>query len=145
MSWQKEAHDLARKRDLAQAQGGEEGVARQHAKGLLTVRERIDAMLDSGSFEELGGASGDATRDDEGRLTEFVPANYVLGFGIVGERRCVIGGEDFTQRGGSPNPAEGGGRRARSIGRRRKISWSVIISKMIKLLWAVILSPTLND
>ncbi len=105
MSWEKETEELVRKRVLAQAQGGEEGVARQHAKGFLTVRERIDAMLDPGSFEELGGASGDATRDDEGRLTEFTPANYVLGFGMAGGRRCVIGGEDFTLKGGSPNAA----------------------------------------
>ena len=105
MSWEKETEELTQKRELAQAQGGEEGVARQHAKGFLTVRERIDTMLDGGSFEELGGASGDASRDDEGRLTEFTPANYVLGFGMVGGRRCVIGGEDFTLKGGSPNAA----------------------------------------
>ena len=105
MIWEKETEELARKRELAQAQGGEEGVARQHAKGFLTVRERIDAMLDDGTFEELGGTSGDATRDDEGRLIEFAPANYVLGFGMTGGRRCVIGGEDFTLKGGSPNAA----------------------------------------
>ena len=62
-------------------------------------------MLDGGSFQELGGASGDATRDDEGRLVDFSPANFVLGFGTVDGRRCVIGGEDFTLRGGSPNEA----------------------------------------
>ena len=105
MSWEKEVDALAQKRVLAQAQGGEEGVARQHARGLLTIRERIDAMLDGGSFQELGGASGDATRDEEGRLTDFSPANFVLGFGTVDGRRCVIGGEDFTLRGGSPNVA----------------------------------------
>ena len=105
MSWEKEVDELAQKRALAQAQGGEEGVARQHARGLLTIRERIDAMLDDGSFQELGGASGDATRDEEGRLVGFSPANFVLGFGTVDGRRCVIGGEDFTLRGGSPNEA----------------------------------------
>ena len=105
MSWEREVEELARKRALAQAQGGEEGVARQHARGLLTIRERIDAMLDPGSFRELGGASGDATRDSEGRLTDFKPANFVLGFGAIDGRRCVIGGEDFTLGGGSPNEA----------------------------------------
>ncbi|MBT5780267.1 MAG: propionyl-CoA carboxylase [Rhodospirillaceae bacterium] len=105
MSWEKEIDELVQKRELAQAQGGEEGVSRQHAKGLLTVRERIDTILDSDSFEELGGASGDATRDDEGNLSEFAPANYVLGFGMIDGRRCVVGGEDFTLKGGSPNAA----------------------------------------
>ncbi|MBT3173022.1 MAG: propionyl-CoA carboxylase, partial [Rhodospirillaceae bacterium] len=105
MSWEKEIDELVQKRELAQAQGGEEGVSRQHAKGLLTVRERIDTIFDSDSFEELGGASGDATRDDEGNLSEFAPANYVLGFGMIDGRRCVVGGEDFTLKGGSPNAA----------------------------------------
>ena len=105
MSWEKETEELAQKRKLARVQGGEEGIARQHAKGLLTVRERIDAMLDVDSFEEMGGASGDAERDEEGRLVDFTPANYVLGFGMIGGQRCVIGGEDFTLKGGSPNAA----------------------------------------
>ena len=68
MSWKKETEELARKRLLAQAQGGAEGIARQHAKGFLTVRERTDALLDPGSFQEIGGASGDAVRDDEGNF-----------------------------------------------------------------------------
>ena len=105
MSWQKEVDELAQKRALAQAQGGDEGVSRQHARGLLTIRERIDAMLDPGSFQELGGASGEASRDEDGQLADFKPANFVLGFGTVDGRRCVIGGEDFTLSGGSPNEA----------------------------------------
>jgi methylmalonyl-CoA decarboxylase subunit alpha len=105
MSWENEVEELAKKRALAQEQGGPDNVARQHAKGLLTIRERVDTLLDDGSFQELGGASGDATRDDEGNLTDFKPANYVLGFGKIDGRRCVIGGEDFTLGGGSPNAA----------------------------------------
>ena len=105
MSWEKEAEELVSKRALAQEQGGAENVARQHAKGLLTIRERIDSILDPDTFEELGGASGDATRDDEGRLIDFRPANFILGFGTIDGRRCVIGGEDFTLGGGSPNAA----------------------------------------
>ncbi|GAB5469383.1 MAG: propionyl-CoA carboxylase subunit beta [Rhodospirillales bacterium] len=105
MTWEKEVEELAKKRALAQAQGGEAGVARQHAKGLLTIRERIGTLLDPGSFQEQGAAAGDATRDDEGRLIDFKPANFILGFGKIDGRRCVIGGEDFTLGGGSPNAA----------------------------------------
>jgi len=105
MSWEKEVIELANKRELAQEQGGVENVARQHSKGLLTIRERIDAILDNGSFQELGGTSGDVTRDDEGNLVDFKPANFILGFGKIGERRCVVAGEDFTLGGGSPNAA----------------------------------------
>ena len=41
----------------------------------------------------------------KGGSSDFSPANFVLGFGTVDGRRCVIGGEDFTLRGGSPNEA----------------------------------------
>ena len=105
MSWQKEADELARKRALAREQGGAEAVARQHGKGRLTIRERIAAMLDEGSFRELGAAAGEGIRDEDGTLTGFAPANFVLGFGEVEGRRCVVGGEDFTLAGGSPNEA----------------------------------------
>ena len=105
MSWQAEADELAARRALAQAQGGAEAVARQHGKGRLTVRERIAAMVDEGSFRELGTAAGEADRGEDGTLTGFTPANFVLGFGTVEGRRCVVGGEDFTLAGGSPNEA----------------------------------------
>ena len=105
MSWQEEADELAAKRALARAQGGAEAVARQHGKGRLTIRERIAGMVDEGSFHELGAAAGEATRDAAGKLTGFAPANFVLGFGAVDGRRCVVGGEDFTLAGGSPNEA----------------------------------------
>lgn len=105
MSWRAEVEELARKRALARAQGGAESVARQHAKGRLTIRERIAALLDEGSFRELGAAAGAAERDETGALRDFTPANFVLGFGAIDGRRCVVGGEDFTLKGGSPNEA----------------------------------------
>ena len=48
--WQTELDDIERRRKLAAEMGGEERVARQHAAGRLTVRERIDALLDTGTF-----------------------------------------------------------------------------------------------
>ncbi len=105
MSWHKEIEELARKREYALAQGGKEGVSRQHSKGLLTIRERIDRLVDGGSFEEQGSISGESTHDGKGKLTNFTPANFILGFGMVNGRRCVVGGEDFTLKGGSPNAA----------------------------------------
>lgn len=69
------------------------------------MRERIDALLDTGSFREQGPIAGYAERDAEGRLKAFTPANYVMGFGKIDGRPVVVGGEDFTLRGGSPTPA----------------------------------------
>jgi acetyl-CoA carboxylase carboxyltransferase component len=105
MSWDKEVADIERKRALAKEQGGPDGVDRQHRLGRLTIRERIDGLLDDGSFREHGKAAGVAERDESGKLTGFTPGNYVLGFGKIDDRPCIVGGEDFTVRGGSPNAA----------------------------------------
>ena len=105
MSWEDEVRELGRRRHLAKQQGGKDGIARQHAKGRLTVRERIDILLDSGSFQEHGQATAVPEYDAKDRLTGYVPANYVLGFGKMDGRQVVVGGEDFTLKGGSPNAA----------------------------------------
>ena len=105
MSWRAEVEELARRRRLARQQGGKAGVARQHAKGRLTVRERIDALLDSGSFHEHGQAALLPDYDEQDNLQGYVPANYVVGFGAIDGRQVVVGGEDFTLKGGSPNAA----------------------------------------
>ena len=89
MSWDEEIKEIHRKRELAKKQGGEEGVARQHDKGRLTIRERIDGFLDPGSFDEQGMGAGSAIRDENGKVTDFSPANFVLGFGKVNGRNCI--------------------------------------------------------
>ena len=105
MSWQEEVDELNRRRRIAKTQGGKEGIAKQHARGRLTIRERIDVLLDQASFQEQGKATAVPEYDDQERLLGFVPANYVVGFGKVEDRRIVVGGEDFTLKGGSPNGA----------------------------------------
>ncbi len=105
MTWKDEVAQIEARRKAALAQGGEDGVARQHAKGRLTIRERIAALVDEGSFDEIGRAAGDAELDNDGELAAFSPANFVLGFARIDGRQVVVGGEDFTLRGGSPTTA----------------------------------------
>ena len=105
MSWLEEVQELNRRRALAKVQGGKEGVTKQHARGRLTIRERIDELLDKGSFQEHGKATAVPDYDDDDKFLGFVPANYVVGFGRIAGRRVVVGGEDFTLKGGSPNSA----------------------------------------
>jgi acetyl-CoA carboxylase carboxyltransferase component len=105
MSWQKDVTEIEQRVALAKQQGGEESIAVQHAKGRLTIRERIDGILEEGSFEEHGEGAGFAELDADGEIKSFTPANYVVGFGKVNDRRVVVGGEDFTLKGGSPNAA----------------------------------------
>ncbi|MCH8843370.1 MAG: propionyl-CoA carboxylase [SAR324 cluster bacterium] len=105
MSWQKDVTEIENRRGLAKAQGGEESVARHHAKGRRTIRERIDELLDAESFRETGPIAGASELNEDGTLQSFTPGNFVLGTGRIGGRPCVAGGEDFTLRGGSPNVA----------------------------------------
>lgn len=105
MSWDKEVQELQRRRYLAQQQGGEASIAKQHARGRMTIRERIDVLLDDGSFREHGRATASPVYDENDELLEYVPANYVVGFGAIEGRRVTVGGEDFTLKGGSPNAA----------------------------------------
>jgi propionyl-CoA carboxylase beta chain len=99
--WQTELDELARRLDLAARMGGTERVERQHANGRLTVRERLAALVDDGSFREVGALTGSATYDDAGDLKDFVPTNFVTGFARIDDRRVVVAGDDFTVRGGA--------------------------------------------
>ncbi|MCZ6782828.1 MAG: propionyl-CoA carboxylase [Proteobacteria bacterium] len=99
MSWKPEVDELERRRELARKHGGDEAVERQHARGRLAVRERIDALVDARSFSEIGGIAGRAEIDDEGRLESFTPANVVVGMARIDGRPAVVCGDDFTIRG----------------------------------------------
>jgi acetyl-CoA carboxylase carboxyltransferase component len=101
MSWERELEELRQRQALAQQMGGAEKVARQRAAGRLTVRERIDALLDAGSFHELGSITGVAVQEGDGAITGLTPTNFVFGRGTIESRRVVVAGDDFTVRGGA--------------------------------------------
>ena len=105
MGWETELDELRRREALAHQMGGEERVARQHASGRLTVRERIEHLFDSGSWQETGALAGRGTYGDDGELADFLPANMVVGIGRIDGRRAVAQGDDFTIRGGAADAA----------------------------------------
>ena len=84
------------------------GVVRQRSRGKLTCRERIDLLLDAGSFREVGSLAGFADYDDDGRVAGFTPANHVGGWGKIDGRTVVVCADDFTSRGGHADGAIGG-------------------------------------
>jgi acetyl-CoA carboxylase carboxyltransferase component len=104
MTWQNEIDELRRRQELAKQMGGAEGVARQHSKGRLTVRERIDSLLDPNSFKEIGSIFGKAEYDDKDELKSFTHAAHVIGTGRINGRAVCIDGGDFTIRGGWSDP-----------------------------------------
>ena len=101
MSWQAELDELARRKALAERMGGPDKVKRQHDGGRLTVRERIERLIDPGSFHEIGAIAGKAEYDEHGELVDLVPSNCVFGRASIGGRRIMVSGDDFTVRGGS--------------------------------------------
>src|SRR4051794_3496572 len=68
MSWKPEIDELRRRTELAHQMGGADKVARQHEFGKLTVRERVDRVIDAGSFDEIGTVAGVGTYDEQGEL-----------------------------------------------------------------------------
>jgi acetyl/propionyl-CoA carboxylase alpha subunit/acetyl-CoA carboxylase carboxyltransferase component len=84
------------------------GVVRQRHRGKLTCRERIDLLLDPGTFREVGSLAGFADYDEEGRVAGFTPANHVGGWGKMAGRTVVVCADDFTSRGGHADGAIGG-------------------------------------
>ena len=93
--------ELRRREEFAEQLGGPERVERQHAGGRYTVRERIAKLADPGSFHELGKIAGSASYDARNDLEKLVPSNFVFGRARLDGRPVVIGGDDFTVRGGS--------------------------------------------
>jgi acetyl-CoA carboxylase carboxyltransferase component len=103
MDWQQAIDDIEYVRGLAREMGGPERIERQHQGGRFTIRERIDRMVDPGSFIEAGPMVGAATYDADGNLRSFTPGGYVMGVAEIGGRPVAIGGDDFTISGGSPH------------------------------------------
>ena len=101
MSWQPEIEELKKREALAKRMGGPEKVARHVNAGKLTVRDRVDGLVDPGSFHEIGAIAGKATYDADGNLTDFVPANLITGRAKLNGRPVVVSGDDFTVRGGA--------------------------------------------
>ncbi|HLI54006.1 MAG TPA: acyl-CoA carboxylase subunit beta [Acidimicrobiales bacterium] len=92
--------ELARRKEQALHAGSPHAVERQHAKGKMTARERIDYLLDEGSFQELdmlARTRAPGLPDDKRPYTDGV----ITGFGTVDGRKVCIFSQDFTVNGGS--------------------------------------------
>ncbi len=93
--------ELRKMRAKAKLGGGQARIDDQHARGKLTARERIDMLLDSGTFQELGRL---ATHNfsDFGMADKKYPGDGVVtGFGKIDGRRVAVYAQDFTILGGS--------------------------------------------
>ncbi len=89
---------LRKLRAQARQGGGAERIAQQHARGKLTARERLDLLLDPGSFQEIGALATSMNVAEDQRI----PGDgTVTGFGKIDGRRVAVFAQDFTVMGGS--------------------------------------------
>lgn len=100
MPFESEMERLARLREKALAGGGPERIAAQHERGKLTARERIDLLLDPGTFEELDTLAVDWDEDVPEEERWYGDA-VVTGWGQIEGRLVYVFSQDFTVFGGS--------------------------------------------
>jgi propionyl-CoA carboxylase beta chain len=92
---------LEQKKAEALLGGGEKRIAAQHKKGKLTARERIDILLDEGSFEEIGMFVSHRCTDFGMEKEQYLGDGVVTGYGTVHGRLVYVFSQDFTVFGGS--------------------------------------------
>src|SRR5678810_856392 len=93
--------ELRSRHAAAEAGGGEERRARQHAEGKLSARERIDLLLDEGTFEEMDKLVRHHCHDF-GMEEQVVDGDgFVTGYGLIHGRPAYVFAQDFTVFGGS--------------------------------------------
>ena len=81
--------------------GGENRIAKQHEKGKLTARERIDLLLDEGSFQEIGKFVTHRATDFGMEKEKYLGDGVVTGYGTINGRLTYVFSQDFTVFGGS--------------------------------------------
>jgi acetyl-CoA carboxylase carboxyltransferase component len=101
MSHQKKIQDLRQRKSKSRQGGGDERIAAQHSRGRLTARERIDLLLDKGSFREVDAFVEHRTNDFGLDRQKFLGDSVVTGWGTINERLVYVFSQDFTVFGGS--------------------------------------------
>jgi propionyl-CoA carboxylase beta chain len=105
MDRQKQLDRLAEMERRARLDGGSDRVERQHAAGKLTARERVDALLDPGSFTELVAFVTHDCHDFGLEQQKFPGDGVVTGHGRIDGRLVYVFAQDFTVFGGSLSAA----------------------------------------
>src|SRR5436305_9806967 len=97
--------ELRRRHAVAEAGGGPERRQRQHKEGKLSARERIDLLLDEGTFEETDKLVRHRCRDFGMDATVIDGDGFVTGYGEINGRLAFVFAQDFTVFGGSLSEA----------------------------------------
>ena len=92
-------------RAQAKEGGGKGRIKKQHDKGKLTARERLELLLDKGSFTELDMFVRHRSHDFNMEETRFLSDGVITGYGTIDNRKVVVFSQDFTVFGGSLSEA----------------------------------------
>jgi propionyl-CoA carboxylase beta chain len=106
-TWKKELEKLKAKEAQALQGGGEERLQKQREKGCLTARERIDYIMDEGSFVEINMLAEHQCHDFDMDKKTFLGDGVVTGYGTISGRKVFIYSEDVTVLGGSTGKTHG--------------------------------------
>ena len=87
--------------------GGQKHIDRQHDRGKLTARERIDCLVDPGTFSEIGACVNTTGKRIDGRESDAPCDGAVCGTALVDDRRIAVYASDFTVLGGSVGTQHG--------------------------------------
>jgi acetyl-CoA carboxylase carboxyltransferase component len=101
MSFENKIKDLLDRREQAKLGGGEKRIAAQHQKGKLTARERIELLLDDGSFEEFDMFVTHRCTDFGLENQHYYSDGVITGYGTIDGRLVYVYAQDFTVFGGS--------------------------------------------
>ena len=101
MGFEDKIKELLDKRELAKLGGGQKRIDAQHTKGKLTARERIDLLLDEGSFEEFDMFVSHRCTDFGLEEQTYLSDGVVTGHGTIDGRVIYVFSQDFTVFGGS--------------------------------------------
>ncbi len=101
MAFEDKIKNLLQKRELAKLGGGQKRIDAQHQKGKLTARERIELLLDDGSFEEFDMFVTHRCTDFGLEDKHFYSDGVVTGYGTIDGRVVYVFAQDFTVFGGS--------------------------------------------
>lgn len=101
MAAKEQNEELKRKREEAKLGGGEKRIQKQHDKGKLTARERIDLLVDKGSFEEIDAFVTHRSTDFGLEKKQILGDGVVTGFAKINGRPVYLFSQDFTVLGGS--------------------------------------------
>jgi acetyl-CoA carboxylase carboxyltransferase component len=103
--WKAALEELQTRREMVLRMGGEEAVEKFCAGGRMHARQRIETLLDPGTFREFGRVAGKGHYDKEGHFQRLDPTNTVIGTGRVEGRKVAVQADDYTIRAGSSESA----------------------------------------